>query len=72
MGHSSSATEYGLALNGEQTGFTPNSLMLGRETIQTIQLMLGTVPWAFPYWPGFHPSTPSRDDNQANMEMPMY
>ena len=34
--------------------------------------MLGTVPWAFPYWPGFHPSTPSRDDNQANMEMPMY
>jgi hypothetical protein len=38
--------------------------------------------WAFPYWPGFHPQTPilardgvdgqcgSRDDNQANMEMP--
>ena len=40
--------------------------------------------WAFPYWPGYHPETPilaidavegqygSRDDNQANMEMPMY
>ena len=29
-----------------QTGFTPNSLMLGRETIQPRQLMLGTVPCA--------------------------
>jgi hypothetical protein len=40
--------------------------------------------WAFPYWPGYHPETPilardaverqygSRDDNQANMVMPMY
>jgi hypothetical protein len=40
--------------------------------------------WAFPYWPAYHPETPilalncvsgqygSRDDNQANMEMPMY
>jgi hypothetical protein len=39
--------------------------------------------WAFPYWPGYHPSThigpPLRlgpiwgsRDNQANMEMPMY
>ena len=40
--------------------------------------------WAFPYWPGYHPETPilarngvegqygSRDDHQANMEMPMY
>ena len=40
--------------------------------------------WAFPYWPDYHPETPilardgvegqygSRDDNQANMEMPMY
>jgi hypothetical protein len=40
--------------------------------------------WAFPYWPGYHPETPmlvrdavegqygSRNDNQANMEMPMY
>jgi hypothetical protein len=40
--------------------------------------------WAFPYWPGYHPETPilardgveghygSRDNNQANMEMPMY
>jgi hypothetical protein len=40
--------------------------------------------WAFPYWPGYHPETPilardgvegqyeSRDDNQANMAMPMY
>ena len=40
--------------------------------------------WAFPYWPGCHPKTPilaqdgvedqyrSRNDNQANMEMPMY
>ena len=31
--------------------------------------------WAFPYWPGYHPETPiygSRDDNQANMEMPLY
>jgi hypothetical protein len=40
--------------------------------------------WAFPYWPGYHTETPilardgvegqygSRDDNQANMEMPMY
>jgi hypothetical protein len=40
--------------------------------------------WAFPYWPGYHPSAHigprlrlwpiwwSRDDNQANMEMPMY
>jgi hypothetical protein len=40
--------------------------------------------WAFPYWPGYHPETPilardavgghhgSRDDSQANMEMPMY
>jgi hypothetical protein len=39
--------------------------------------------WAFPYWHGYHPETPilaryavegqygSRDDNQANMEMPM-
>jgi hypothetical protein len=39
---------------------------------------------AFPYWPGYHPETPilardavegqylSRDDNQANMEIPMY
>ena len=40
--------------------------------------------WAFPYWPGYHSENPildrdgvegqyaSRDDNQANMEMPMY
>ena len=40
--------------------------------------------WASPYWPGYNPETPilardgvegqygSRDDNQANMEMPMY
>ena len=40
--------------------------------------------WAFPYWPDYHPETyigprlrfgpiwGSRDDNQANMEMPMY
>jgi hypothetical protein len=40
--------------------------------------------WAFPYWPGYYPETPilardevedqygSRDNNQANMEMPMY
>jgi hypothetical protein len=40
--------------------------------------------WAFPYWPGYHPETPilardavegqygSKDDNQVNMEMPMY
>ena len=40
--------------------------------------------WAFPYWPGYHPEISilardgvegqygSRDDNQANMEMPMY
>ena len=40
--------------------------------------------WAFPYWPVYHPETPilardeiegqywSKDDNQANMEMPMY
>ena len=39
---------------------------------------------AFPYWPGYHPETPilardavegqyvSRDDNHANMGMPMY
>ena len=27
-----------------QTGYTPNRLMLGRETIQPIQLLLGTVP----------------------------
>ena len=43
-----------------------------------------TYRWAFPYWPGYHPSTHigprlrlgpiwgSLDDNQANMEMPMY
>ncbi|VDI23542.1 Hypothetical predicted protein [Mytilus galloprovincialis] len=29
-----------------QTGYTPNRLMLGRETIQPIQLLLGTVPCA--------------------------
>jgi hypothetical protein len=40
--------------------------------------------WAFPYWPDYHPETlilaqdavegqyGSRDDNQVNMEMPMY
>jgi hypothetical protein len=40
--------------------------------------------WAFPYWLGYHPETPmlardgvegqyrSKDDKQANMEMPMY
>ena len=40
--------------------------------------------WAFPYWSGYHSETRimardgverqygSRDDNQANMEMPMY
>ena len=40
--------------------------------------------WAFPYWPGCHPEPlilardgvegqyGSRDDNQANMEMPIY
>jgi hypothetical protein len=40
--------------------------------------------FAFPYWPSYHPETPilaqdavevqygSRDDNQANMAMPMY
>jgi hypothetical protein len=33
--------------------------------------------WAFPYWPGYHPETTilardGVDDNQANMEMPMY
>jgi hypothetical protein len=44
----------------------------------------GPYWWAFPYWHGYHPETPilardavecqygSRDDNQANMEMPMY
>ena len=45
------------------------------------------ITWVFPYWPGYHPETPilareevrslgpiwvSRNDNQANMEMPMY
>jgi hypothetical protein len=32
------------------------------------------IQWVFPYWPGYHPETPIwvEDDNQANMEMPMY
>ena len=48
----------------------------------TYYLQINT--WAFPYWPSYHPETPilardtvegqygSREDNQANMEMPMY
>jgi hypothetical protein len=44
----------------------------------------GPYTWAFPYWPGYYPETlilardgvecqyGSRDNNQANMEMPMY
>ena len=43
-----------------------------------------SFPYRGPYWPGYHPSTHigtrlrlgpiwgSQDDNQANMEMPMY
>ena len=54
--------------------------MIGGGEIMYIQINT----WAFPYWPGYHPETPilardgvegqygSRDDNQANMEMPMY
>ena len=30
-----------------QTGFTPNRLMLGRETVQPIHLPLGTTPHCF-------------------------
>jgi hypothetical protein len=42
------------------------------------------ITWAFPYWPGYHPSSHigpqlrlgpiwgSRDDNQVNMKMSMY
>ena len=29
-----------------QTGFTPNRLMLGRETVQPIQLVLGITPYS--------------------------
>ena len=57
-----------------------------REILRAIQyIQINT--WAFRYWPGYHPETPilsilawlssrdphgSRDDNQANVEMPMY
>jgi hypothetical protein len=55
-------------------------IVLRRIWVKYIQINT----WAFPYWPGYHPETPilardgvevqygSRDDNQANMEMPMY
>ena len=56
---------------------------MGRfDCIKKKYLQINT--WACPYWPGYHPETPilarntvegqygSRDDNQANMEMPMY
>jgi hypothetical protein len=55
-----------------------------RFSIENQVLYLQINTWAFPYWPGYHPETPilardavecqygSRDDNQANMEMPMY
>jgi hypothetical protein len=50
--------------------------------ILLVYLQINT--WAFPYWPDYHPETlilaqdavegqyGSRDDNQVNMEMPMY
>ena len=46
-------------------------LFISREISQYLQINT----WAFPYWPGYHPEIPiygSRDENQANMEMPMY
>jgi hypothetical protein len=57
-----------------------------RQTVWGVMMMvyLQINTWAFPYWPGYHPETPiltrdavegqygSRDDNQANIEMPTY
>ena len=52
----------------------------GKGEVQYLQINTR----AFPYWTGYHPETPilardevegqygSRDDNQANMEMPIY
>jgi hypothetical protein len=52
--------------------------------INSVITYLVQIKGAFPYWPGYHPETPiltrdavegqygSRDDNQANMAMPMY
>ena len=52
--------------------------------LMLFSLYLQINTWAFPYWPGYHPETPivardavegqygSRDDNQTNMEMPIY
>ena len=54
------------------------------HNVGTDMVYLQINAWAFPYWPGYHPETPilardavegqygSRDDNQANMQMPMY
>ena len=58
------------------------NIIVSLYIVNVIYLQINT--WAFPYWPGYHPETPilardavegqygSRDDNQANMEMPMY
>jgi hypothetical protein len=54
----------------------------GMKYITVYYLQINT--WAFPYWSGYHPEIPilardavevqygSRDDNHADMEMPMY
>ena len=59
-----------------------NKLLNALPTMNIIYIQINT--WAFLYWPGYHPETPilardavegqygSRDDNQANMEVPMY
>jgi hypothetical protein len=56
------------------------NIIVSLYIVNVIYLQINT--WAFPYWPGYHPETPilardavegqygSRDDNQANMEMP--
>jgi hypothetical protein len=57
---------------------------LSRSNFYSYMEYIQINTWTFPYWPGYHPETPilvrdgveaqyeSRDDNQANMEMPMY
>ena len=59
-------------------------IFIGGQCTYSIYKYIQINTWAFPYWPGYHPETPilardgvecqygSRDDNQANMEMPMY
>ena len=79
-----SSRENSIAWFHHRLFFFTNDIFFFNDWIKDLYLQINT--WAFPYWPGYHPETPilaldwvrlgaiwgSRDDNQANMDMPIY